>query len=105
MTLEELGAIMSKEGLVIRAIPETVTSIFDANEKNKALYPDGVVQFLPEYNREMLVVKKTPECAGKFIFTRCNSTGTRVLFPQQSTMYNSLSDVVDAIQKKYCMKE
>ena len=99
MTLDELGAIMAKEGLVIRAIPETVTSVFDANEKNKALYPDGVVQFLPEYNREMLVVKRTPGCAGKFIFVRCNSTRTRVFFPSQSTMYDSLSDVVRAIQE------
>ena len=99
MTLDELGAIMAKEGLVIRAIPEIVTSIFEANEKNKELYPDGVVQFFPEYNREMLVVKRTPECAGKFIFVRCNSTGTQVFFPSQSAMYDSLHDVVRAIQE------
>ena len=89
MTIKELETIMTKYGLIIRAIPEKEYSVFEPQHINK--YPNGKIQF--RFGREMLVVEETPLHAGKFIIESQRNSLTAVWFKKEK-FYDSIEEAV-----------
>jgi len=94
MTIQELEKIMVQYGVAIRAIPQTVISVYEASHIDQ--YPEGHLEFLEGYGREMLIVQKTPHKAGKFVIIPDNGTSTSVSFACEP-FYDSIEDAVDAL--------
>lgn len=94
ITLHELEAVMVHTGLTIRAIPRMTTCIYEASHANE--YPSGRVMYLGEYNREMLVVDKIPDFAGKFIAECVVADDAAIHFNAYDT-FDSLADVLQAV--------
>lgn len=91
--LDEISAILMEHGASIRIIPKEHWSVFEVCHKD--MYPDGVVKYLDEYKREMLVVQKENPHAGKVnVGFSTTATGTVTFEP---TFYDSVEDAVDYI--------
>lgn len=72
MTLLEFERFMRENSLVVRAIPQKVVHVFEASHIGE--YPDGKIEFLPEYHRNMLLLEEVPEHAGMFVAEiQCNT--------------------------------
>lgn len=97
ITLETLGKLMVEHNLAIRAVPLVVRGIFDVRHKDK--YPDGVIQYLPDFKREMLVTERTPKHAGMFVVEKARGTASAVHFGGKK-FYQSLEDIVKEYQEK-----
>ena len=93
MTVQELENIMQKYGAVIRAIPYRTQEIYEAAYKDR--FPDGEIRYLEGYDRNMLVVEKTPENSGKFMVETAKHTGSMIRF--SSGYFNSLEEVAEAL--------
>ena len=93
MDVTELGEIMVKYGIALRAIPAEVCGVFE--KTHIAEYPSWQIVYLKEFKREMLITKRIPKNAGKFIF-ECNC-GTETLVPFTSKeYYDSIEEAVGA---------
>lgn len=78
MNIKELESIMIEYGVVLRAIPKTVRGVYEKYHIDK--YPNGTIEYLEEYKREMLVVISVPKNAGKFVFECQKNTISGVQF-------------------------
>lgn len=93
--LSDLGrfeALMRKHSLVIRTVPELEQHVFETKHKDR--YPDGKIQYVEEYKRDMLVVKKIPEHAGEFIACSLPNTESVVKFVPKK-YYSTLEAIVE----------
>lgn len=90
MTIQELEQIMVENAVTIKAIPEKVVSIFEKSHLNE--YPNGCIQYLEQYKREMLVVETVPKNAGKFVIGR--NTGNSSVVRYEGKFYNSIEEAV-----------
>lgn len=97
ISLETLGKLMVKHNLAIRAVPMVQRDIVEVRHKDK--YPDGVIQYLPDFKREMLVTLRTPKHAGMFVVEKARGTAATVHFGPKK-FYRSLEDIVKEYQKK-----
>lgn len=95
--LQKLQELMVEHGLVIRTIPKTITSTCEARHAN--LYPTGVIKYLPEYKRKMLVVTTHPEHGGQVIITQCKHTQTMVKF-NGDRYFDDIQSAVDYMLEK-----
>lgn len=87
MDIRELEAVMVKYGLVIKAVPEKVTGVYE--KEHADMFPDGETKYLDEYKRDMLVVESVPEHAGKFLFSQVKNTDSTVRFKGEK-FYDSI---------------
>lgn len=65
LTIKKLEKLMIYHGIVLRAIPERVINICEKSNIDR--YPRGVIKYLEDYKREVLVVESVPQNASKFI--------------------------------------
>lgn len=96
MNIKELEDIMVTNGIVLRAIPEEITEIYEKRHIDK--FPEGSVRYLERYHREMLVVKRIPRNAGKFIFERAPNTMAVINF-RNNKFYDSIEEAMADLQK------
>lgn len=96
MDIRDLETIMVSYGVVLRAIPEKVRGIYEKRHIDK--YPNGVIKYLDDFKREMLVVETIPKNAGKFIFECVPNTSSVVQFKGKK-YYNSIEDAVEDLLK------
>lgn len=101
MNVMQMQEIMTTYGLVIRTVPNQVTSILDERHKNK--FPDGKIKYLEQYGREMLIVKTIPEHAGKFLIESVNDTGRIVRF-SPGKYFDSVEDAINDFMKSELRK-
>ncbi len=97
ISLETLGKLMVEHNLAIRAVPMVVRDIVEVRHKDE--YPDGVIKYLPEFKREMLVTLRTPKHAGMFVVEKASGTASTVHFGHKK-FYRSLEDIVKEYQEK-----
>ena len=97
MNINELTELMVEHSLVIRAIPKEVRSIYDV--RHAARYPEGTIERLPGWNRDMLVVRSKPKNAGKIIILQCKNSGAKVDFTKPEQYFDSVEDAVNSIIK------
>ncbi len=81
---------MVENAITIKAIPEKVVSIFEKSHLDK--YPNGRIQYLDKYKREMLVVETVPKNAGKFVIGV--NTGNSSVVRYEGKFYNSIEEAV-----------
>lgn len=93
MTMEELEKTMVEHGAVLRAVPLKTVSIFEPCHKDK--YPDGRIRYVEELGREMLVVERIPEHAGKFMVETARHTSPIVYFTKR--YFDHIEDAVEAL--------
>lgn len=91
-TLNLLSELMTTHGAVIRAIPQKERHLYE--KELKSLYPDGKIEYVDEFKREMLVQYTAPQNAGKFYLTFANHTMQTVVF-NNSLIFDSLDQIVD----------
>jgi|GEM_PF-3528522 len=96
MNIKELSEVMIEHGLVIRAIPKTVTAIYDPRHKNK--YPSGVIKYDERLNRDMLFVESIPGNAGKFIIRSEESSNATVQFYKSKVYDTPIQAVEDFLE-------
>ncbi len=94
MTVEELQQIMIEKGVVIRAIPMKIRGIYEKEKINK--YPNGTIQYLPEFKREMLVCESVPQNAGKFIIEQNQGSLSTVKFCGKE-YFDTIEDAVKSL--------
>lgn len=85
---------MVEHGIALRAIPLKVRETYEIS--HAAQIPDGHIMYLEEFKREMLVVERVPQNAGKFAFESSCGTSATVRF-QGNAYYDSIKDAMDAI--------
>lgn len=78
MDIKEMEELMLEHGVVLRAIPRKSRVVLGKIHIDK--YPQGTIQYLEEYKREMLVFYEVPKNAGKFIFECVGHTDSMVRF-------------------------
>ena len=88
---------MAEYGVCLRAIPNRVRSVVEAQHIDK--YHTGKIVFLPEYKREMLVVDSIPEHAGQFLVEKHLGTSSTVRFANKK-FYTTLEAAVSEITGK-----
>lgn len=93
MTIKELEKIMVENAITIKAIPNKVVSIFEKSHIDK--YPNGCIQYLEQYKREMLVVETIPKNAGKFVIGK--NTGNSSVVSYNGVFFDSIEDAVDSL--------
>lgn len=93
MTVNELETTMRKHSLVIRVIPEKVVSVYETTHKDE--YPNGRIEYISKYKREMLVVECVPVAAGKFVVTKQSDTSGKVNFTDM-TAYDTIEEALAA---------
>lgn len=86
---------MISHGVVLRAIPEKIRGVYEKRHIDK--YPDGVIKYLDDYKREMLVVEIIPKNAGKFIFECARNTNSMVKFMGKK-YFDSIEEAVESLQ-------
>jgi len=96
MDIQLLEEIMITHGIVLRAIPRKVRGVYDKRHLDK--YPNGIITYLEEYKRDMLVVETIPQNAGKFIFESVKSTRSTVSFSGKK-YFDSIEEAIEHIQK------
>jgi hypothetical protein len=94
MDIKKLEQIMIAHGVVLRAIPEKIVSVIEVYHKDK--YPDGRIEYIERYKREMLVVEKIPIHAGKFIFECAKNTNGMIQF-YGKRYFDSIDEAVNAL--------
>lgn len=92
MDIKELENIMISHGIVLRAIPKIERSICEKRRANE--FPDGKIEYLEEYKREMLVIERIPKYAGKFIFEYKQGTASTVKFTGKK-FFDSIEQAVN----------
>lgn len=96
MTIQELEQIMIENAVTIKAIPKKVISVFE--KSHLVEYPNGRIQYLEAYKREMLVVETIPKNAGKFVIGM--NTGNSSVVRYEGKFYGSIEEAVaDLIEK------
>lgn len=95
--MKRLEELMKKHNLVIRVVPEKITSIYERYHKDK--FPQGELVYLEKYKREMLVVVKTPKNAGKFMVSCYNGLSAHIEFDAEK-VYNSIEEIIEEYEKK-----
>lgn len=96
ITISELEAFMKKHNLVIRAIPFYQESVYEAYHQKE--FPHGEFVYIPEYGRNMLVVKQRNPHGGEFVFTSANHNGTKVNFTK-SRFFKNIEDIVTYVKE------
>lgn len=91
-----IGEIMAKYGLVIRAIPTVMKEVKETYYTPD--YPEGRVEYLKEYGRNMLIIDVIPENGGKFMIEQEDSACSRVKFKPK--FYDSIEDAISAFLEK-----
>lgn len=91
-TLNQLSELMTRHGAVIRAIPQKKRHLYE--KELKSLYPDGKIEYVDEFKREMLVQYTAPQNAGKFYLTFANHTMQTVIF-NNSLIFDSLEEITE----------
>lgn len=107
LTVAELEQVMKDYNVVIRRIPDFRCETYEAKEIDK--YPDGILTYIPFFDREMLLVDKVYPYSGKFIYTLCSDADTMVPFyeckgglkPEQ--VFDSIEELVEDVKKR-CKK-
>lgn len=94
-TMEELQDIMTEYGIVLRVIPRKTRSIFEPCHKDQ--YPDGRIERCEGFDREMLVVERVPEHAGKVMVEQVRSTSSMVHFTNR--YFDTIEEAVEAVVK------
>lgn len=95
-TLYELQAVMVTNSLAIRTISMQTTSIYDVSHASE--YPGGHIEFLEEYGRKMLVVRKKPKLAGKVVVKNTDTSAT-VRF-NAIEPFDTIADALKAIAER-----
>lgn len=95
MDISELGRLMVEHGACLRAIPNRARSVVEVQHADQ--YPTGKIVFLPEYDREMLVVESVPAHAGRFLVETCIGTSSTVHFSNEK-FYSTLEEAVSVIR-------
>lgn len=101
MNIKELEEIMISNGIVIRAIPKKSIEIYEKFHAD-SLKKQGVkveVKYLENYRREMAVVERVPENAGKFVIEINQGTSSIVKF-KDKVFYNSIEEAIKGIMEK-----
>ena len=94
MDIIELEKIMKEKGLVIRAIPNEVKSIYDAYHIKD--YPNGKLEYIPQFGREMCVIMQAPKNAGKFMIESISHTYSEVKF-NHTKYFDSIEEAINYI--------
>lgn len=94
MDLNELNDIFINKGIVLRAIPRKVKGIYEKSHAHD--FPDGKIQYLDEFRREMLVLEYVPEHAGEFLIEFAKNTDSIVRFSEKK-YFVSLEDALTSI--------
>lgn len=95
-TLRELQAVMAANSLAIRTIPMQTTSTYDVSHASE--YPGGHIEFLEEYGRKMLVVRKKPKFAGKVVVKNTDTSAT-VRF-NAIEPFDTIADALKAVAER-----
>lgn len=94
MDVKTLEEIMAAHSVVLRAIPKVLVEVYET--RHITTYPHGVIKYLERFKREMLVVERIPENAGKFIFELAPNTSSTVKFYAKK-YYNSIEEAVNGL--------
>lgn len=94
MDIKVLENIMQEYGLVIRAIPNKIKRIYDSYHIKD--FPDGKLEYVEKFGREMCVVMEAPNHAGKFVIDCAPHTYTDVKFTN-GMYFNTIEDAVNYI--------
>ena len=97
VTIRQLEEIMISHGAVIWAIPKEIIHILEKNHADR--YPNGEIRYLDKYKRDMLVVKETPEYAGKFIVQEERHTCSIVKF-RKPVFFDSIEEAARYLMEK-----
>lgn len=95
LTMKELERILIQNGASIRAIPMEELAICEVRHKDQ--FPDAEVVYLEEYGREMLVERKVPKMAGKFVIEPNCGTSSTILFHGKQ-FFDSIEDAVRSLE-------
>lgn len=94
MDIKDIERVLVTYGVAIRAIPARERKVLEAYHAKD--FPNGRVEYLPAYKREMLVVERVPEHAGKFTFEVVGNTVSTVTF-SGNRYYDSIEGVIAAL--------
>lgn len=100
MDIKELENIMILNGVVLRALPRIMRGIYETRHID--IFPNGTIEYLEEYKREMLVVYTVPKNAGKFIFECARNTMNSVSFAGKKyydTIEEAVNDLLENIKE------
>ena len=92
MDFKVLERLMIKYGTVIRAVPEKISFTVEKRHINE--YPEGKIEFLPEYGREMLVGYKNHKYGGKLALGFAKHTANDLPFMKWQ-FFDSLEDIIN----------
>lgn len=93
--IERLQKIMVEKALSIRAIPKSIQGVVEARHKDQ--YPDGHLEYLDRFGREMWVYERYPEHGGQFVVQRNCGTSSTVTFYGKH-YYDSLEEIIRAFE-------
>lgn len=93
-TLEDLQKIMVSNGLTIRAIPVKRRIVVELRHKND--FPNGTLQYLEEFKREMWVEERKNIHGGQFIVESNCGTNATIHFSGKK-FYSSLEELIEDI--------
>lgn len=91
MFLEKLQKIMTEKALSIRAIPKTIRGVVETRHKD--MFPEGCLEYLEEFKREMWVYERHPSHGGQFVVESNCGTGSIVRFSGKR-FYDSLEEIL-----------
>lgn len=94
MDINILEKIMKEKGLVIRAIPNEVKCIYDSYHIKD--FPEGKLEYISQFDREMCVVMQKPKNAGKFMVASAKHTYMDVKF-NHSEYFDTIQDAINYI--------
>lgn len=95
MDIKELENIMVTHGVVLRAIPNKTTGIYEKRHIDQ--FPDGKIMYLEDFKRAMLVIEKIPKNAGKFILECEKNTLSTVKFTGRK-YFDSIEEAVNSLK-------
>lgn len=98
MNLDILQKIMIEKGLSIRAIPMANRIVVELRHKDD--FPNGHVQYLEEFKREMWVEERQNPHRGQFVVESNCGTRATVKFSGKR-FYNSLQDLFKDYESEY----
>jgi len=96
MKISEIEQMMIEYGVTLRAIPLKVRSIYEVTQADR--FPEGKVVYLEKFKREMLIVERVPQNAGKFVFESNCGTVSTVHFCNE-VYYDSIEEVINALRE------
>jgi len=96
MDIKALEKIMVEHGVVLRAIPMKVTEISEVRHQKR--FPNARIEYLESFQREMLIIERTPQNAGRFIFEANQRTGDFVKFYAEK-FYDSIEEAIEDLLK------